>query len=369
MINFKKMTKTSALSLKLLLIISFFAGSVNSQTAPNISPAEFSKIIRDMSEDNGYFRGESWVTNELTYLDVIESIEKYDIKGGAYIGVAPEQNFTYMAAIRPQIAFLVDIRAQNRMQHLMFKILFEISETRIEFLSNLFSMPLKGETGVKIPDSKSDINVIVNYLENSEQSRVLFNKNLSKMINTLNSKYKFNLTDWETSNIKHVYDHFYVENLNMTNGPWRNSYPTLGEIFTDRDKSGRQLNVFNNREQFLFIKKMQIENKVIPITGDYGNTYALSKVAAYLKKHNLTVSAQYVSNAEQYIIRSRGNWNNWVKNIKNMPYNDKTVFIRWLNWNYYEQDTKLQYFKTFIKNNDSGVHYRYYDLISNGHLK
>lgn len=368
LISGKLIRKPHLIIIQFLLIV-FIADGSFSQTAPNISPTEFTKIIRDMSEDNGYFRGESWVTNELTYLDVIESIDKYNIRGGAYIGVAPEQNFTYMAVIKPQIAFLVDIRAQNRMQHLMFKIMFEISETRIEFLSNLFSMPLQSETGIKIPNKDSDINLIVNFLENSKQSRELFNKNLSLMISVLNNKYKFKLTDWERSNIKHVYEHFYTQNLNMTNGPWRSSYPTLGEIFTDRDKSGRQLNVFNSREKYLFIRKMQLENKVIPITGDYGNNYALSKVAAYLKKHKLTVSAQYVSNAEQYIIRNRSNWNNWVSNIKNMPYNDKTVFIRWLNWNYYEQDTKLQYFKTFIKNNESGIHSRYFDLISNGHLK
>jgi D-alanyl-D-alanine carboxypeptidase/D-alanyl-D-alanine-endopeptidase (penicillin-binding protein 4) len=47
---------------------------------------------------------------------------------------------------------------QNRMQHLMFKIIFEISDTRIEFLSNLFSMPIESETGVKVPGKDSDIN-------------------------------------------------------------------------------------------------------------------------------------------------------------------------------------------------------------------
>ena len=41
--------------------------------------------------------------------------------GGVYMGVGPEQNFSYIAAIRPAMAFIVDIRRQAVMQHLMFK--------------------------------------------------------------------------------------------------------------------------------------------------------------------------------------------------------------------------------------------------------
>jgi hypothetical protein len=34
------------------------------------------------------------------------------------MGVGPEQNFTYIASIRPQMVFIVDIRRQAVMQHL-----------------------------------------------------------------------------------------------------------------------------------------------------------------------------------------------------------------------------------------------------------
>ena len=58
---------------------------------------------------------------------------------GVYLGVAPDQNFTYIVALKPSIAFIVDIRHQNAMQHLLFKALIAMSATRAEFLARLLS--------------------------------------------------------------------------------------------------------------------------------------------------------------------------------------------------------------------------------------
>ena len=60
-------------------------------------------------------------------------------RGGVYIGVGPEQNFTYIARLRPSTAFIIDIRRENRSLHLLYKALFEISRDRADFVSRLFS--------------------------------------------------------------------------------------------------------------------------------------------------------------------------------------------------------------------------------------
>ena len=54
------------------------------------------------------------------------------LTGGAYIGVGPDQNFSYIAQVRPDIAFIVDIRRDNLLLHLLFKALFSLSDTRVE---------------------------------------------------------------------------------------------------------------------------------------------------------------------------------------------------------------------------------------------
>ena len=55
------------------------------------------------------------------------------------MGVGPEQNFSYIAALKPSMAFIVDIRHGNLDVHLMYKALFEMSDNRAEFVSRLFS--------------------------------------------------------------------------------------------------------------------------------------------------------------------------------------------------------------------------------------
>ena len=61
--------------------------------------------------------------------------------GGVYIGVGPEQNFSYIARLRPAMAFIIDIRRENLNLHLFYKALFEVSSDRADFVSRLFSRP------------------------------------------------------------------------------------------------------------------------------------------------------------------------------------------------------------------------------------
>src|SRR5262245_62662310 len=70
----------------------------------SLSAAEFSRLIREFSEDDGYFRSDNFTSNETSYLHVIDKLRELEVSGGAYVGVGPEQNFTYIAKIRPRIA-------------------------------------------------------------------------------------------------------------------------------------------------------------------------------------------------------------------------------------------------------------------------
>src|SRR5688572_25591291 len=77
------------------------------------SDAEFWKIVTEFSEPGGPFPYENFVSNEINYQVVIPDVKRLTRPGGVYLGVAPEQNFTYIAAIQPKVAFIFDIRRQN----------------------------------------------------------------------------------------------------------------------------------------------------------------------------------------------------------------------------------------------------------------
>src|SRR5205807_5324427 len=92
---------------------------------------------------------------------------------GVYLGVGPDQNFTYVVAMRPKIAIIFDIRRQNMLQHLMYKALIEMSSDRADFISRLFSR--KRPEGLELNSSASQLFLI---FENVPTDREFFLENL-----------------------------------------------------------------------------------------------------------------------------------------------------------------------------------------------
>src|SRR5215510_6700505 len=129
-----------------LAVLLYGCGPPPPPPVPEALPAlltdqEFWSLITEFSEPGGYFPSDNFLSNESGYQNVIPALLKTLEPGGAYIGVGPEQNFTYIVALRPKIAFIIDIRRQNMLEHLFYKALMETSADRAEFLSRLFARP------------------------------------------------------------------------------------------------------------------------------------------------------------------------------------------------------------------------------------
>src|SRR5712692_5098743 len=125
-------------------LISLGAGTPAHAAAafPNrLTDTQFWQLVSGFSENDGSFQSDNYVSNEERFQDVIPSLPGPTSRGGAYLGVGPDQNFTYIIALRPQVAFIIDIRRQNLVLHLLYKALIEQSPDRATFLSSLFSRP------------------------------------------------------------------------------------------------------------------------------------------------------------------------------------------------------------------------------------
>ncbi len=118
----------------------FFGIAWSAEELPTrLSDEAFWKLVTDFSEPGGRFVSDNFVSNELGTQRVLSKLMQGRIADGAYLGVGPEQNFTYIVALKPKISFIIDIRRQNMIEHLMYKALIELSADRAEFLSRLFS--------------------------------------------------------------------------------------------------------------------------------------------------------------------------------------------------------------------------------------
>ena len=148
--------------------------AVQSTTLPSeISDRDFWRMIVDLSEPGGSYPYENFVSNELQVQDVIPALKMTTKPGGVYIGVGPEQNFTYVAALQSKLAFVIDIRRQNMLELLMYKALFELSPNRADFVGRLFSRPV----GIPNAQKMGPAELFATY-ENAKPDADFYSKNL-----------------------------------------------------------------------------------------------------------------------------------------------------------------------------------------------
>ncbi len=121
-----------------------FATTVSARVLPAQQRVDstFAGLVARLSDSGGYFDSDNIITNEASYLQIGSQLTKTGVHGGVYLGVGPDQNFSYIALIKPQIAFMIDVRRDNLLEHLLFKSLFALSRNRAEYLCLLFGKAL-----------------------------------------------------------------------------------------------------------------------------------------------------------------------------------------------------------------------------------
>jgi len=299
---------------------------VNRSLPEKWSDVEFWKLITDFSESGGFFRSENFVSNESTFQHVIPDLRKRAKPGGVYLGVGPDQNFTYLAALRPKLAFIIDIRRQNMLEHLMYKALFELSENRSVFLSKLFSRALPRSL-----HENAAIDRLFEALNMAEADPDLARQNLNAVLDQLRNLHHFPLSPDDVRNIEHVYTSF------VKAGPeirysfpnqygWRR-FPSYSELLLETDEEGQNHSYMSSEESFRTIKQLQTENRIVPLVGDFAGEKALSEVGEYLKQHGVTVTAFYTSNVEFYLFQTE-DWKKFLHNVAGLPLDRNSLFIR-----------------------------------------
>ena len=314
------------LAIVLALCLFFSIGWSAEQLPDRLSNEAFWKLIKDFSEPGGSFVSDNFVSNELALQEVLSNLTEGRSPGGVYLGVGPEQNFTYVAALKPKMAFVFDIRRQNMVEHLMYKALFELSADRADFLSRLFSRPRPPDLG---RDSSSV--VMFNAFGEVPANEELFEETVQAIKHRLTDEHGFGLAIDDEHAIAYILRAFFLGGPNLTYSgprpPTRTILPTYEELMTDSDSNGKTRSFLATEDNFLAVKELEKDNLIIPIVADFAGPTAIRSVGLYLKERNATVTAFYVSNVEQYLFMSE-NWKKFYANVATLPVNSKSVFIR-----------------------------------------
>ena len=304
-------------------------------TIPSQIPDDaFWKFIDSSSEPSGVFQSENFLSNETGFQVVIPALQEKAKPGGVYMGVGPEQNFTYITGIHPKIAFIIDIRRQNMLEHMVYKAAFEMSSNRADFIARMFAR--KRPAGLS---EKSTVDELFTaYLAAQPLENTAFEKSLQEIKDLLVKKHKFGLTNEDLDNVGHVYEvfHEFGPDINYNSGAFRGrgggGMPNYAELMTATDAAGKERGYLASEENFNFIRDLENKNLIVPLTGDFGGRKAIRSVGQYLKDHGATVTAFYTSNVEQYLFQGNGNqnggWTNFYDNVATLPLDATSTFIR-----------------------------------------
>jgi hypothetical protein len=303
-------------------------GEVAADSLPRrISDRAFWRMIVDFSEPGGTFGSDNLLSNETTYQEIIPELRKGAPADGVYLGVGPDQNFTYITALRPRIAFIIDIRRQNMIEHLLYKALLEMSADRADFLSRLFSRPRPAGL-----EKSATPKVLFDAYNDAAASDALFRKNLQEVENRLVKQHGFELTAEDSRNLKYIYRAFFSEGQDLRYSFPRQQFgarwfPTYADLMQATDLTGLNHSYVANEQNFRALREFERNNLLVPIVGDFGGDKAIRAVGRYLTEHGATVAFFYTSNVEQYLFQSDA-WEHYYSNVAALPLGETSTFIR-----------------------------------------
>jgi hypothetical protein len=293
---------------------------------------EFWDLSNQLSEPNGYFRSDNLLSNEMGFQWVIPDLVARAKPGGVYLGVGPEQNFSYIAALKPKMVFITDIRRGNLWTQLMYKALFEMSADRADFVGRLFTK--KRPDGLTTQSTGKEI--MDKYWDVSTGDEATFKKNSQDIIDLLTKKHHIPLPDEDRKGIiddVYYYFYWYGPSINYNSSSGSNNGRGGGgmamyyDLMTTTDLAGVSRAYLANEDNFHVLKDLEDKNLLVPVVGDFGGPKALRAVGQYVRDHSAVVMAMYLSNVEQYLTQD-GKWSGFCGNVASMPLDEHSTFIR-----------------------------------------
>jgi hypothetical protein len=358
------------------LLLTYAAPIARAQT----TDTSFAALVARLSEPGGYFDSDNIITNEASYLHVAGQLEKVRVHGGVYLGVGPDQNFSYIALIKPQIALLVDVRRDNLLEHLLFKSLFMVARNRAEYLCLLLGRPVPRDVEAWNRKPVSELLAYIARTPMSDSALAVTKKQSNERIASwgipLDARDRQMIDRYRAEFASSGLDTRY-SSLGRNN---RMGYPSFGELIAATDRKGKQIGYLADESAYQYVRTMQLENRIVPIIGNVAGPKAIRAIAHYAGERGLNVSAFYLSNVEQYLMGRDGGFDQYAENVKRLPHDSSSVIIR----SYFGRfggthplyvpasgnvsTSMIEPIDSFLKRYGAGQIQSYSDLVFNGYI-
>jgi len=294
---------------------------------PALSDSAFAAAVRRLSEPDGYFDTDNLISNESSYLHVVPRLQAMGVRGGAFVGVGPDQGYSYIAAIRPRIAYMVDVRRDNLVQHLMFKGLFAQAANRVEYLC--LWLGRRPPPALASWDDRS-LEAIVRYVDSAPRDDALVRRTREALVRQAEET-GIPLSADDRATLRRFHDAFVRLGLGLRftslgRSP-RDYYPTLRDLIVARDREQAQRSYLAREEDWRFLKQLHAANLVVPVVGNLAGTRALAGIAREVRADGATVSALYTSNVEYYLWGD-DSFRAFATNVAALPRDARSVIIR-----------------------------------------
>lgn len=349
-----------------IVAVAFGAPLLGAQAPRAIPDSTFAQLIASLSEPSGYFDTDNLISNEDSYLHPIGTLKKLGITGGAYVGVGPDQNFSYIAAVRPHIAFIVDVRRDNLLHHLLLKAAFSLARNRVDYLCLLFGKMSPADTtgwGAR------DIVAVLSYVDGARADTTVAMR-VRNRVRTTSPR----LSQDDLATIGRFHATFIAQGPNLRFNTFGRApqpyYPDYRRLLTESDRDRRRASYVAREDDFQFVKSLEDRNLIVPLVGNFGGPKTLIAVGDWLRANQESVTAFYTSNVEQYLFNDRL-FQTFARSVNRLPRDPRGVMIRSFfqgghpqNVNGYHSTQVMQFLERFVAMTVNGGPASYYALVT-----
>jgi hypothetical protein len=276
------------------------------------------RVVNDLSEPEMGRPADNLVTNEDSFARIVDRLTRQEPGRGVYLGVGPDQNFTYIAHARPRLAFVLDFRRRNALLHLAHKALFALAHDRVGYLERLLA-----RRPSKLPANPSADELVAAF-EGAELDRNRLDTTINEAAGYLRPLGIVAESEWPeiaTIQAKLAGPGLNARFLALT------MYPPLGRLIRSRDRLGHPAHFLAREEWFQLVRAAQLGDRVIPLVGDFAGPSALPALGDWLRRRALSVSTLYASDVEFFLLRA-GKFAAYISNLAKLPWSEGAVLIR-----------------------------------------